>query len=74
MDTSVSRGQSPQSPVSALRASRGLSPVFHPIEEDYNKKIKEAMKNENQNDLINLMFELKVLRLSVLKQGKKKSK
>ena len=63
----VSRGQSPQSPVSALR-------VFHPIEEDYNKKIKEAMKNENQNDLINLMFELKVLRSSVLKQGKKKTK
>jgi len=48
--------------------------VFHPIEEDYNKKIKEAMKNENQNDLINLMFELKVLRSSVLKQGKKKTK
>jgi len=64
MDTSVSRGQNT---VSALR-------VFHPIEEDYNKKIKEAMKNENQNDLINLMFELKVLRSSVLKQGKKKTK
>jgi hypothetical protein len=37
----VSRGQNQQSPVSA---SQG----FHPIEEDYNKKIKEAMKNENQ--------------------------
>ena len=47
---------------------------FHPTEEDYSKKIQEALKNENHNDLINLMFELKVLRSSVLKQGKKKTK
>jgi hypothetical protein len=40
------------------------------VDKKYNKKLQEALKNENHNDLINLMFELKILRSSFKKQRK----
>jgi hypothetical protein len=42
------------------------------IEKNYNKKIEEALRNENDNEMINLMFELNVLK-KLEKQKKKKS-
>ena len=40
------------------------------VDKKYNEKLQEALRNENQNDLINLMLELKVLRSSFKKQRK----
>ncbi len=40
------------------------------VDKKYKEKLQEAIKNENHYDLINLMFELKVLRSSFKKQRK----